>query len=104
MSSGSERKLRSFVPIMAVPPAVTDLENNATDRPDPTSTLGTRRHANFNRLARFRNKCRHPKSPESAHGIVIQKPFRNQNTKTWLSFEFWYVCYMSSEQKKRLLK
>ena len=36
---------------MAVPPAGTDLEYDATDQPVPTSTLGPRRHAYFNSLA-----------------------------------------------------
>jgi hypothetical protein len=36
---------------MAVPPAGTDLEDDATDQPVPTSTLGLRRHAYFNSLA-----------------------------------------------------
>ena len=39
MSSGSDRKLRSFVPIMVVPPAGTDLEDDATEQPIPMSTL-----------------------------------------------------------------
>jgi hypothetical protein len=42
--------LRSLVPIMAVPPAGTDLEDDATDQPVLTSTLGPRRHAYFNSL------------------------------------------------------
>jgi hypothetical protein len=50
MCWGSGWKLRSFVPIIAVPPAGTDLENNATDQPVSTSTRWPGEHAYFNRL------------------------------------------------------
>jgi hypothetical protein len=47
---------------------------------------------------------KHPKILEFEHVLVFQNPFQNQNTKTWQLIEFWYICNMSSEQKKRLLK
>src|SRR5215204_1450962 len=59
MSSGSEGKLRSFVPIMVAPPAGTDPESNATDHSVPVSSASLGRTRVFQQRGKLRGyRCR----------------------------------------------
>src|SRR4051812_17003379 len=54
MFSGSGWKLRSFVPIIAVPPGGIDLKNNATDQLVPTSNPWSGRARVFQQADKLR--------------------------------------------------